>query len=180
MRGCRKRWTQRILWGSPNGYGFEATCDRHRRVFDARLTVCSRYFHQRFDPTPSWSRSTTTTELSTTVSRPSTERSDTGPRFQPLGAVASRAAGLALLCPLVQSPGSARCLEVDQFRQRCGVSGLRQINDHLLEPLLPKSAGQDLSIALIDATDLEAACSGHKKREPERIPPSEPHWEDER
>ena len=69
---------------------------------------------------------------------------------------------------------------LNQFRERCGVSGLRQINDHLLEPLLPKSGSQDVSLALIDATDLEAACSGHKKREPETIRPSEPRWEDER
>ena len=68
---------------------------------------------------------------------------------------------------------------LNQFRERCGVSGLRQINDHLLEPLLPKSRSEGLSLALIDATDLEAACSGHKKREPERIRPSEPRWEDE-
>jgi len=68
---------------------------------------------------------------------------------------------------------------LNQFRQRCGVSGLRQINDRLLEALLPKSTNQTPAVALIDATDLEAACSGHKKREPEPIRPSEPRWEDE-
>lgn len=68
---------------------------------------------------------------------------------------------------------------LNQFRERSGVSGLRQINDQLLEPLLPSGTGEDLSLALIDATDLEAACSGHKKREPEPIRPSEPHWEGE-
>lgn len=66
---------------------------------------------------------------------------------------------------------------LNQFRERCGVEGLRQINDHLLEPLLNQGVDQDLSLALIDATDLEAACSGHKKREPEPIRPSGPHWE---
>jgi hypothetical protein len=70
--------------------------------------------------------------------------------------------------------------KLSQFRRRCGVSELRLINDHLLEPLLPKSRSEGLSVALIDATDLEAACSGHKKREPERIRLSEPRWEDER
>jgi hypothetical protein len=69
---------------------------------------------------------------------------------------------------------------LNQFRERSGVSGLRQINEHLLEPLLPKSTGEDLSLALIDATDLEAACSGHKKRRPDNIRPSEPRWEGER
>jgi hypothetical protein len=69
---------------------------------------------------------------------------------------------------------------LNQFRQRCGVGGLRQINDRLLEPLLPWGMDQDLSLALIDATDLEAACSGHKKRELEPIRPSEPRWEAER
>lgn len=68
---------------------------------------------------------------------------------------------------------------LNQFRERCGVSGLRQINDQLLGPLLPSGTGEDLSLALIDATDLEAACSGHKKREPERIRPKELRWEAE-
>jgi hypothetical protein len=69
---------------------------------------------------------------------------------------------------------------LNQFRERYGVSGLRQINEHLLEPLLPKCAGQDLALALIDATDLEAACSGHKKRPPDSIQPSALPWEAER
>lgn len=68
---------------------------------------------------------------------------------------------------------------LNQFRQRCGVDGLRQINDQLLEPLISQGVDQDLSLALIDATDLEAACSGHKKREPGRIRPTEPRWEAE-
>src|SRR5271169_235975 len=48
---------------------------------------------------------------------------------------------------------------LNQFRQRCGVQGLRRINDQILKPLLP--IGPDVAVALIDATDLEAACSGH-------------------
>ena len=69
---------------------------------------------------------------------------------------------------------------LNQFRERAGVSGLRQINEQLLEPLLPKNAGENLSLALIDATDLEAACSGHKKRRRGSIRPSERRWERER
>ena len=69
---------------------------------------------------------------------------------------------------------------LNQFRERCGVSGLRQINEQLLEAFLPKNAGETLSLALIDATDLEAACSGHKKRRPDSIRQSEPRWEAER
>jgi hypothetical protein len=69
---------------------------------------------------------------------------------------------------------------LNQFRERAGVSGLRQINEQLLEPLLPKNAGENLSLALIDATDLEAACSGHKKRPPGSIRRRAPRWERER
>ena len=65
---------------------------------------------------------------------------------------------------------------LSQFRERAGVSGLRQINEQLLAPLLPKRAGEGLSVALIDATDLEAASSGHKKRTPDSIRPNEPPW----
>jgi hypothetical protein len=68
---------------------------------------------------------------------------------------------------------------LNQFRERCGVSRLRQVNEQLLQPLLPQSPGETLSLALIDATDLEAVCSGHKKRQPESIRPSEPRWEAE-
>ena len=68
---------------------------------------------------------------------------------------------------------------LNQFRERCGVSRLRQVNEQLLEPLLPRSPDETLSLALIDATDLEAACSGHKKRRPESIRRSEPRWEAE-
>ena len=69
---------------------------------------------------------------------------------------------------------------LNQFREHVGVSGLRQINERLLEPLLPQSAGQGVSVALIYATDLEAACSGHKKKQPESIRLREPRWEGER
>lgn len=55
---------------------------------------------------------------------------------------------------------------LNQFRERCGVSGLRQINEQLLAPLLPPSMAAEPALGLIDATDLEAACSGHKKRRP--------------
>lgn len=66
-----------------------------------------------------------------------------------------------------------------QMRARMGVHGLRQINEHVLSPLLPqwpKGASENLSLALIDATDLEAACSGHKKSEPDNTPPSTLPW----
>lgn len=65
---------------------------------------------------------------------------------------------------------------LNQFREQCGVGGLRQINDHLLEPLLTQGMDQDLSLALIDATDLEASCSGHKKSAPDATRPSERRW----
>jgi hypothetical protein len=55
---------------------------------------------------------------------------------------------------------------LNQFRERMGVSGLRQINDQLLKRLLPSPSPDHLALALIDATDLPAACSGHKKRPP--------------
>ena len=60
-----------------------------------------------------------------------------------------------------------------QFRQRAGVSGLRRVNEHLLQPLLPLRGSARMSVALIDATDLEAACSGHKKSELENGRPRE-------
>jgi hypothetical protein len=67
--------------------------------------------------------------------------------------------------------------QLNQFRERLGVRGLRQINDHLLGALLPRGGSQALSVALIDATDLEAASSGHKKRRPGNTRPNGPRWE---
>ena len=51
-----------------------------------------------------------------------------------------------------------------EFRQRLGVSGLRQINQHLLGQLLRRQGPQAHAVALMDATDLPAACSGFKKK----------------
>jgi hypothetical protein len=51
-----------------------------------------------------------------------------------------------------------------QFRVRLGVGGLRQINDQLREPLVEQAASWPHAVALIDATDLEAACDGFKKK----------------
>jgi hypothetical protein len=63
-----------------------------------------------------------------------------------------------------------------QFRDRVGVSGLRAINDHLRQPLVERAAGWAHAVALMDATDLEAACSGFKKKTPAPILPSAPPW----
>jgi hypothetical protein len=66
---------------------------------------------------------------------------------------------------------------LDQFRSRAGVSGLRRINEHLLERLLTRRPSHRQAVGMIDATDLEAACSGYKKRPaastPHNVPPSE-------
>jgi len=51
-----------------------------------------------------------------------------------------------------------------EFRARLGVSGLRQINQHLLTPLLAPYVWPLWSVGLIDATDLPAACVGFKKK----------------
>ena len=69
---------------------------------------------------------------------------------------------------------------LNHFRERCGVRELRLINEQLLTPMLPKSTSENPALALIDATDLEAACSGHKKRRPDAIRLNTPRWEDGR
>jgi hypothetical protein len=53
---------------------------------------------------------------------------------------------------------------LNEFRLRMGVSGLRAVNDVLLLPLIERAAGWPHAIALIDATDLPASCSGFKKK----------------
>jgi len=50
-----------------------------------------------------------------------------------------------------------------QFRQRMGVTPLRQINRHLLQPLLTGLDTFPKSVAVIDATDLPAATHAFKK-----------------
>jgi hypothetical protein len=64
------------------------------------------------------------------------------------------------------------------FRARLGVAGLRQINEFLRRDLMEQAAGWDQSVALIDATDLPASCSGFKKKLRGPIPPSTPVWAD--
>jgi hypothetical protein len=51
-----------------------------------------------------------------------------------------------------------------EFRRQVGVGGLRNINRHLLGRLLRRQGLQAQSVALMDATDLPAACSGFKKK----------------
>jgi hypothetical protein len=51
-----------------------------------------------------------------------------------------------------------------EFRQTVGVCGLRAINQHLLGRLLRRAGVQPHAVALMDATDLPAACSGFKKK----------------
>ena len=57
---------------------------------------------------------------------------------------------------------SARMLH--EFRQTVGVGGLRAINQHLVGRLLRRMGVQPHAVALMDATDLPAACSGFKKK----------------
>ena len=51
-----------------------------------------------------------------------------------------------------------------EFRQQIGVSGLRQINQYLLGRMLRRQGVQPQAVALMDATDLPAACVGFKKK----------------
>jgi hypothetical protein len=61
-----------------------------------------------------------------------------------------------------------------EFRRRAGVSGLRRINEHLLETLLPPPQADVWTVALMDATDLVAADCGFKKKPPAGIRPGAP------
>lgn len=57
--------------------------------------------------------------------------------------------------------GGVRMLHA--FRPLVGVSGSRRINQHWLERLLRRQGVQPHAVALMDATDLPAACGGFKK-----------------
>ena len=64
---------------------------------------------------------------------------------------------------------------LNAFRVRAGVLGLRQINEAILQPLIQTAALWQNATALIDATDLPAACSGFKKKTPALTPVSYTH-----
>lgn len=51
-----------------------------------------------------------------------------------------------------------------EFRRSVGVSGLRAINQHLVGRLVRRQGLQPYAVALMDATDLPAACHGFKKK----------------
>ena len=53
---------------------------------------------------------------------------------------------------------------MNAFRKEVGVCGLREVNSHLLDPLIENLDPTRPALALIDATDLPAACSGFKKK----------------
>lgn len=67
---------------------------------------------------------------------------------------------------------------LNAFRDRVGVLGLRQINEAILQPLIQTAALWSNATALIDATDLPAACSGFKKKTPALTPLIAPRWAD--
>jgi hypothetical protein len=58
-----------------------------------------------------------------------------------------------------------------EFRQQIGVGGLRRINQYLLARLVRRQGVQPYAVALMDATDLPAACSGFKKKTRGPTPP---------
>ena len=51
-----------------------------------------------------------------------------------------------------------------EFRQRAGVTGLRAINDHFVKRLLLKIPPLSKTVAIIDATDLQASTADKKKK----------------
>ena len=63
-----------------------------------------------------------------------------------------------------------------EFRAGMGVEGLRRINARLVEPLLGSVVPRADTIGLIDSTDLPAACSGFKKRQPAPTVRTGPLW----
>jgi len=69
---------------------------------------------------------------------------------------------------------------LNAFRSLVGVMGLRQINQAILQPLMQMAALWESATALIDATDLPAACNGFKKKTPAPIPLTGPRWADAR
>ena len=50
-----------------------------------------------------------------------------------------------------------------EFRRRLDLSKLRRVNQHLLQPLLERTADFAKTLAIIDSTDLPAATNGYKK-----------------
>jgi hypothetical protein len=77
-------------------------------------------------------------------------------------------------CRLRRALPSVRMLH--EFRQQVGVGGLRRINHHLLGRLLSRRGVQPHAVALMDATDFEAACDGFKKKRPVLTPRGAPPW----
>jgi len=69
---------------------------------------------------------------------------------------------------------------LNAFRAQVGVRGLRQINEALLQPLIQTAALWQNATALMDATDLPAACSGFKKKTPAFTRLTAPPWADAR
>jgi hypothetical protein len=67
---------------------------------------------------------------------------------------------------------------LNAFRARVGVMGLRQINEAILRPFMQSAILWENATALIDATDLPAACNGFKKKRRALTLRSAPHWAD--
>lgn len=66
---------------------------------------------------------------------------------------------------------------LNEFRARAGVGGLRKINDQLRGSLIQQAMDWPHAVALMDATDLEAACGGFKKKTHKATARTVPGWE---
>lgn len=64
--------------------------------------------------------------------------------------------------------------QLHEFRQSLDLTKLRQINEHLLAPLIEGTAGFAKTLALIDSTDLPAATNAYKKTPWANIVPAVP------
>jgi hypothetical protein len=64
-----------------------------------------------------------------------------------------------------------------QFRDRLDLTTLRQVNEHLLQPLLEGTQSFEKTVALIDATDLPAATNAYKKMLPANTVRAGQGWE---
>jgi hypothetical protein len=53
---------------------------------------------------------------------------------------------------------------LNEFREKMGVGGFRQVNDSLLKGLIDMRSLTRQAVGLIDSTDLPAATSAFKKR----------------
>jgi len=171
------RQTGRVQRGSLPVHELRISADRHGATFDSGGPICSGRLYQPTLESALKSRPASNAQCCTVVAATPASGADADPLLQPVGSPAARAALLARVCAALPSTSRTGCAHAQ--RVSCAGGSNRFQSDQRPVTVAFRRTSRRLvhAVALIDATDLPASCSGFKKKKPKLTRPIMQHWE---